>query len=96
MRITSLKPKITGSGIRTGSQITDEGKIAKVEIYAKPCSPFTFELTYKTFEGWLYIWRIRDNLPVSHDFDLENIMHVGALAHMIETQGQLLAKKINA
>lgn len=91
MRITQLQTKVTASGIRTGTQVTAEGKIATLEIYAKPCSPHTFELRLKEYDGTKWVWFLKDNLPVSHDFDLEDIFHVGALSREIKEKGHCVA-----
>lgn len=96
MRISQLKTKVTASGIRTGAQITAEGEIATVEIYAKPCSPHTFELRLKEYDGTKWVLFLKDSLPVSVDFDLENILHVGALSGYIKQHGHCVAWPANA
>jgi hypothetical protein len=96
MRISQLKTKVTASGIRTGAQITDESVIATLEIYAKPCSPHTFELRLKEYDGTKWVCFLKDSLPVSFDFDLEDITHVGALSGYIKRNGHVVSKPANA
>ena len=91
--VTALAAKVTGSGIRTGATIQAENETAKVEIYAKPCSPFTFELTFTDYDGTTYKLNHRDSLPVSIDFNLENILHLGALAVWIKENGHIVSWK---
>jgi hypothetical protein len=86
---TTLRPvKVTASGIRTGVDIQcNDGSSAWLEIYAKPCSPITFELRMRDYDGVKYLLHWRDSLPIAHNFDLENILHVGALSGWIKEHG---------
>lgn len=88
--ITALPAKITRSGIRTKTVINANGELAFVEIYAKPCSPFTFELTAKTYEGHIWKLNIKDSLPVKLGYDPENIFDVSALASYIIANGHMV------
>lgn len=89
MRIEQLPAIVTKSGIRTGSQVTDDkGQTSVVGIYAKPCSPYCFELTYKSFEGRFWRLTLNDALPVDIDFDLQDVFAIGALARYITDHGK--------
>ena len=91
--VTATPAKVTPSGIRTGAIIQAENETAKIEIYAKPCSPFTIELSLTDYDGTSYRLHHRDSLPVSMDFNLENILHLGALAAWIKENGHVISRK---
>ena len=92
--VTATPAKVTPSGIRTGAIIQAENETAKIEIYAKPCSPFTFELSLTDYDGTSYRLHHRDSLPVSIDFNLENILHLGALSAWIKENGHVVSRKV--
>lgn len=94
---TTLRPaKVTSSGIRTGVDIlASDGSTAWLEIYAKPCSPFTFELRCRDYDGTKARLYWRDSLPIAHNFNLENILHVGALTAWVKEHGDVWSTPAN-
>lgn len=96
VKTTPRPAKITSNGIRTGVDIkASDGSTAWVEIYAKPCSPFTFELRCKDYEGVEYILYWYDSLPIAGNFNLENILHIGALTDWIKENGHAISAPVN-
>ena len=87
MRMTQLPTEVTASGIRTGVKVEHENSTRKLEIYAKPCSPFTFELTFWDDNGDYYVLKLNDSLPIKSKLDMDDFMAMGELASYVKEHG---------
>jgi len=95
MRIDQLPAKVTKNGIRVATKVTDDkGNFALLEVYAKPCSPNCFEISFNDFDGTEYRLDIDDNLPTDKFvLDMENPFEISKLAHLVKETGHFLGRR---
>jgi hypothetical protein len=88
MKIEQQKAQIKTAGIQVDTILTDENNTAKLSIYAKPCSPFCFELIWWDWNGDYYVLKLNDSLPIeSYNVNPESFHHLSKLVNHITKHG---------
>lgn len=88
MKIEQQKAQIKTAGIQVDTILTDESNTAKLSIYAKPCSPFCFELIWWDWNGDYYVLKLNDSLPIeSYNVNPESFDHLSKLVNYITEHG---------
>lgn len=93
LKIEQQPAKINRSGIVVDTILTGgKGETAKLSIFAKPCSPYCFELIFWDWSdkgGDYYVLKLNDSLPIDeYQINPESIDHLSKLITYVVEHGQ--------